>query len=322
MKCTSVCIENGQYVTKEITSLPGIEELAQQKVFWIHLHPDDTSQLVKFLAPLQLNPYINDLILSEEEISRIKEYGSQLIVTLQVCQRKEYLKKIGMTCILLNNLLITIDPTHILTTKEITVEMEIHKDTSDLDPSRRVVLVILDKIIDMDYLLARNLSKSIDEYAKELLGDTVTAEITEIERLKSELSLLDETLDQTYASVAILPIQSSKTTVKPIMAEKLAILEKSIEHLINLVERSDDKLDNIYSRYLYDVQNKTNKRINTLTIVQAIFVPLTFLAGIYGMNFTNMPELKDPEGYFIALGAMFLIAGVELLLFVRKGWFK
>jgi magnesium transporter len=184
-----------------------------------------------------------------------------------------------------DNLLITVDPTHILISKEITEEMETHEDTSELDLSRKVILVILDKIIDMDYLLASNLSKSIDKYAKELLGDTVTADITEIEKLKSELSLLDETLDQTYASVAILPIQSAKTTVKPIMAEKLAILEKSIEHLISVVERSDDKLDNIYSRYLYDVQNKTNKRINTLTIVQAIFVPLTYLAGIYGMNF-------------------------------------
>jgi len=95
-----------------------------------------------------------------------------------------------------------------------------------------------------------------------------------------------------------------------------------MEHLIKIVERSDDKLDNIYSRYLYDLQNKTNKRINTLTIVQAIFVPLTFLAGIYGMNFINMPELNHPTGYFMALGAMFLITGFEFLIFIKNGWFK
>lgn len=322
MKCASVCIENGQYITKEISSMPTTDSLAQQKVFWIHLHPDDKSQLVQFLDPLQLNSKINDLLVSGEEIDRIQLYGSQMIVTLQVCRKLEYLKKIGMTCILFDNLLITIDPANILTTKEITEDLEIQQDTSELDPSRRVILVILNKMLDMDYLLARNLSKSIDIYTKELMSESISVEITEIEKLKSEVSLLDEILDQTYASVALLPIQSAKSKIIPIMEEKLAKLEKSIEHLIRVVERSDDKLDNIYSRYLYDVQNKTNKRINTLTIVQAIFVPLTFLAGIYGMNFTNMPELKDPEGYYIALGAMLLIAGVELLIFVKQGWFK
>ncbi|MGD9328669.1 MAG: CorA family divalent cation transporter [Cyclobacteriaceae bacterium] len=322
MKCTSVSIENGQYVTKEISSMPTIDSLAKQKVFWIHLHSDNQSHLVKFLAPLQLNPYINHLLVSGEEIDRIQLYGSQMIVTLQVCRRMEYLEKIDMTCILFDNLLITIDPTDILTTKEIAEDMEIQQESSDLDPSRRVILVILNKMIDMDYSLARNLSKSIDMYTKELMSESISVEITEIEKLKSEVSLLDEILDQTYASVALLPVHLANSKIKPIMVEKLEILEKSIEHLISVVERSDDKLDNIYSRYLYDLQNKTNKRINTLTIVQAIFVPLTFLAGIYGMNFTNMPELKEPEGYFIALGAMFLIAGIELLLFVRKGWFK
>ena len=64
-----------------------------------------------------------------------------------------------------------------------------------------------------------------------------------------------------------------------------------------------------------------NRRLNVLTIVQAIFVPLTLIAGIYGMNFSVMPELGWPNGYFAALALMGVIAVGELWLFYRSGWF-
>jgi len=57
-----------------------------------------------------------------------------------------------------------------------------------------------------------------------------------------------------------------------------------------------------------------------LTIITVIFVPLTFLAGIYGMNFQNMPELSSRSGYFIVIGVMFVIAAVQLMYFRKKRW--
>lgn len=57
-----------------------------------------------------------------------------------------------------------------------------------------------------------------------------------------------------------------------------------------------------------------------LTIVTAIFVPLSFLAGVYGMNFENMPELKSRSGYFVLLGVMGTIATILLLVFRRRRW--
>jgi magnesium transporter len=60
--------------------------------------------------------------------------------------------------------------------------------------------------------------------------------------------------------------------------------------------------------------------MKTLTIVASIFIPLTFIAGIYGMNFENMPELKAPEGYFLVLVVMALIATVLIVLFRRRRW--
>jgi magnesium transporter len=62
--------------------------------------------------------------------------------------------------------------------------------------------------------------------------------------------------------------------------------------------------------------------LRVLTVISAIFLPLTLLAGIYGMNFQHMPELDDPYSYYVILGLMFVIALGMLLFFYRRGWFK
>ena len=78
-----------------------------------------------------------------------------------------------------------------------------------------------------------------------------------------------------------------------------------------------DGLTNLY----YAVQGqRMNEIMKLLTVVSAIFIPLTFLAGIYGMNFDNIPELHVKNGYYILLASMAIIAAVLILYFKRRGW--
>jgi magnesium transporter len=77
----------------------------------------------------------------------------------------------------------------------------------------------------------------------------------------------------------------------------------------------------LHDHYQLLLQKKANKRLNFLTIIQAIFVPLTLLAGIYGMNFQHIPELELQYGYFISLGLMVIIAIAFLWYFYKHGWF-
>ena len=69
-------------------------------------------------------------------------------------------------------------------------------------------------------------------------------------------------------------------------------------------------------------QASTEGRVRVLTVISAIFLPLTLLSGIYGMNFVNMPELDDQYSYFIVLGGMAAVATGMIFFFVRKGWLK
>lgn len=83
-----------------------------------------------------------------------------------------------------------------------------------------------------------------------------------------------------------------------------------------------DGVDNALSTYLSAVGNRQNETMKVLAVVGAIFLPLTLLAGIYGMNFENMPELQWRYGYFVVLGVMLTAITVALFMFWRRGWFS
>jgi Mg2+ and Co2+ transporter CorA len=83
----------------------------------------------------------------------------------------------------------------------------------------------------------------------------------------------------------------------------------------------DSKVGDLRARIQMHAQDKTNHRIAVLTVFSAIFVPLTLMAGIWGMNFEVMPELKSAIGYPRVLGAMILVGRMMYLFFRRGGWF-
>jgi len=89
-----------------------------------------------------------------------------------------------------------------------------------------------------------------------------------------------------------------------------------------MVETNRELTSDIRDNLLSVQSHKSNSTMMTLTVITVIFSPLTFIAGVYGMNFDNIPELHYKYGYFIVLGAMFVITAGLIVLFNKKGWFK
>jgi magnesium transporter len=95
------------------------------------------------------------------------------------------------------------------------------------------------------------------------------------------------------------------------------------DHVMQALDTTEiyrDILSGLLDVYLSSVSNRMNEIMKVLTIISTIFIPLTFLAGIYGMNFSNMPELGWRWGYFALLGVMAVMALLMLLFFKRKKW--
>lgn len=97
-------------------------------------------------------------------------------------------------------------------------------------------------------------------------------------------------------------------------------LNERVDRLLSLCQMYYDICSDLVDGYLSVTSHQLNATMRVLTVITAIFVPLSFLAGLYGMNFDYIPELKVENGYFILLGTMFVIATGLILLFKKKHW--
>ncbi len=177
----------------------------------------------------------------------------------------------------------------------IVLSLESLKRTSEL----RDLIIILEK--RMDYQ-----------------SDSV--EMKEISHKRSELLTLESVVS------GQLPVVQALIANDTALLKSENIREYLICSLANLqaTERSLDwlegRIDVMRSLVDMQAQERTNRRLGRLTIVSSIFLPMTFLAGIWGMNFKYMPGLAHPLGYPIALGSMVIIAGGIYFYFHRRGW--
>jgi magnesium transporter len=93
-----------------------------------------------------------------------------------------------------------------------------------------------------------------------------------------------------------------------------------IAQIMELVDSTHELAVGLSDVYLSQLGQRTNEVMKVLTVMASIFIPLTFIAGIYGMNFEHMPELAQPNAYFFVLGLMIAVAGGMLLYFRHRGW--
>ena len=98
------------------------------------------------------------------------------------------------------------------------------------------------------------------------------------------------------------------------------VIPSNVRAANQTVDRLEKAISDIHKRFEMNQQEKTNRRLAVLTVLSAIFMPLTFIAGIYGMNFDAMPELQQAFGYPVVLLFMALVGGGMYLYFKTRGW--
>ncbi len=94
-----------------------------------------------------------------------------------------------------------------------------------------------------------------------------------------------------------------------------------VDQILDMMDTCREITNEIRERYLSNLSYRMNQVMKLLAIITTIFIPLSFIAGIYGMNFANMPELQWEYGYYAVLGLMLGIGGIMLIVFFRKKWF-
>ena len=119
-------------------------------------------------------------------------------------------------------------------------------------------------------------------------------------------------------------VQSLLRGESPLIGETVRVyLRDTYDHVLQVLDVSDSYWSlagSLLDTYMSLASNRQNEVMKVLTIMSSIFIPLTFLAGIYGMNFDYMPELHERWSYPLLLAVMVVVAAFMVLFFARRGW--
>jgi magnesium transporter len=175
-----------------------------------------------------------------------------------------------------------------------------------------LVLEIIRKMLHTFVKPSEILSREIDVFEQTIfIHDNNKISLEDLYYLKAETRIAKKILQITQNTIHQMEVQDrNKTSMQDIKDQLL--------YLILIFDEMTDDANSLLNTYLSVNAQKSNDVMRLLTIFSAFFLPLTFIAGIYGMNFDHMPELKHPIGYFATLGFMLGIALIIFLWFRRK----
>lgn len=185
-----------------------------------------------------------------------------------------------------------------------------------------------------DYLLYLLLDATLLSYHKELekivkrvdklddlvLKDFDKSNLDKIEHLKSSLRELRKVVSpfkEQLNRLGTIDIRFIDPKNKPYFND----LKDQVLFLLDEIENEKSELEKLTNYYFSSVSHHANEVMKTLTIIASIFIPLTFIAGVYGMNFKNIPETETQYGYYVIWGVMIIIGGLLFYYFKRKKWF-
>lgn len=178
---------------------------------------------------------------------------------------------------------------------------------------------LLDSVVDSYFGVVEKLGDRIEVLEEELITRPSRSTLQQIHHLKREMILLRKSVWPLREVIGALQRVES-----PLVQETTDIFLRDVyDHtiqVIDTVETFRDLLAGMLDLYLSSVSNRMNEIMKVLTIIATIFIPLTFLAGVWGMNFDHMPELRWRWGYALAWGLMLGLALIMLALFRRKKW--
>lgn len=313
-----------QIVDQPLESVAQIAEFRQKhKVTWIHVHGLGDLELIHQLALMfQIHPLTMEDIVHVHQRAKAEEYDEYAFIVARMVEIQPHLDSRQLS---------------ILVGTDFVLSMEESGDYACLDPVRSRLRKGLGRIRHMgaDYLAYALLDVVVDRYfpVVEAFGDrldrleeppqagSLREVIPSIQRLNSELLALRRMLMPHREAIKLL----MGDDFNQITENTFHFLRDAADHVGQLIDAID-----LYRQLCSDLRDfyfnlntqKANEVMKTLTIIATVFIPLTFIAGIYGMNFHHMPELRYEYGYQVSLGSMAVIAAGLLAWFWHRGWFN
>lgn len=182
-----------------------------------------------------------------------------------------------------------------------------------------LLYALLDLVVDHYFIVLENFGEKLEDLETELLNNPDKTTLNKLHRLRRETLLLRRTVYPLREMIG-----RFEKLEEPLISNHIKVFIRDLyDHTIKVIENIEvlrDMTSGLLDLYMNTTSNKMNEIMKVLTILTSIFIPLTFISGVYGMNFVNMPELEFKYGYFAVLGLMVLVLIAMLIYLKRKKW--
>ncbi len=291
-------------------------------VTWINvdgLHEPEV--LEKIGKAFGLHPLMLEDIANTEQRPKLEDYGEYLYIVIRMLSRPDdSILSEQLSLVIGRNVLITFQERH----------------GNEFDPIRErlrngngrarrlgvdfLAYQLVDAVIDNYFIVLERLSDEVEALEEQVITSPRSEALHKLHRLKKDMSFLRRSTWPLREVIAAMQRGDS-----PLIGESMRVYLRDIyDHVVAVADAIDsmrDLLNGMLEIHMSNMNIRLNEVMKVLTIVTTLFIPATFIAGVYGMNFKYMPELDWPLAYPVVLAAMVVLAGAMYVYFKRKKWF-
>jgi magnesium transporter len=305
----------------------GGEELFEQAIdpsvaAWIDLE-GDREGAEKMLRDLGFHPLAIEDTFTLHHQPRVEEYDDDLFIIVRGIDFNDqdplaHLETLKLAAFLRANLLITIHRAPLRSVATVRKRLEESKKAMPGGVAQ-ILWSVCDEMMDLYFPIVDGIGGQIEKLEVAVLDETGREQLERILDLRRRLGVLRRIMLPHRA------VFNHLANSRDALFDATASLNfrdtlDNVMRLTDAVDQQRDQLANVKDTYLSVVSQRTNEIMKVLTLFSAIMLPLTFIAGVYGMNFENMPELTTRNGYFIVLGSMAAVAVGLFIFFRKKRW--
>lgn len=299
-----------------------LELIEVDYVNWINITGIHDVELVKEVGKsIDLHPLTLEDITNTRQRPKKEEFDDYIITILDMLSYKgEYIQSEQVSLILLENTVITFQEAHGDDFNPVRVRIEENKGQIRKKEADYLFYALLDAIVDNYFHILERNEEVLEELDDLVIGSKTGSDTLEtIQNLKQEIVFLRKTIWPLNTILGNL-YRIESPLIKKETDYYLRDVYDHIGQLMDEIDVSRDMLSSMLDIYLSNKSNKMNEVMQFLTIISTIFIPLTFIAGVYGMNFKYMPELEHEIAYPAVMFLMLVIAVIQLAYFKRKKW--
>lgn len=301
----------------------GIPYKETTTVTWLNINGLHDTELIKTVGGgFGLHPLVLEDIVNTGQRPKMEEYDDYLFFTLKMMRydrTEERIHSEQLSMVLGENFLLTFQERPGDVFEPVRDRIRKQKGRIRKVGIDYLAYALLDTIVDNYIFIIERLGGQIEDIEDEILDNQTQDVLSRINTYKREMNYLRKSIRPAKEFILQLSRLDSdfiQESTVPFLKDLLDLITQAVEIIDTYREMLSDHLD-IYNT---GVSNRLNEIMKVLTIFSAVFIPLTFIAGIYGTNFEYLPELHYRYSYFVFWGFMVLVSVVMLRFFKRRKW--